>query len=103
MEEELAPLERGTVFETAVTTDGTSVPQCLLTQGQSYRGEIKYLILLADASNTGTVYIGSEGMTNIGLTKGVSIPFYNINPGNIFFTGKGTSGQILHAISGGIV
>ena len=102
-----AKLELGTVFEILVTTDTSTQPKCILQQGQSFRGILRKLILYADINNSGTLYVGSEGLCKFPLapkTSGIlaNISLDDVYPQNIFFTGAGTDGLILHGISGGV-
>lgn len=101
--EKLAPLERGTLFEAINVTNNQTTPTCILPQGQSFRGEIKLLNVLSDPNNSGTLYVGSQGICQFPLKPGIGIVYENVNPLNLFFTGYGVSGMIIHATGGGIV
>jgi hypothetical protein len=123
--ERLAPLERGTLFEAYLTTsvpsgsvDGSGnpiyvplvTPTCILSQGQSFRGEVEELILLSDLANVGNyIFVGTQGVCKFPLTWGIGITLRHINPSNVFYTSvgpgqpNGVAGLILHIIGGGIV
>ena len=104
--DQLAPLELGTVFEEIGTTNNTSIPQPLLSQGQSFRGILDDVRLKADPLNANNpnpiIYVGKQGLCKYPLTPNYEVSIRNVSPMNIFFTGNGVAGLILHAVAGGV-
>ena len=73
----------------AVPTSGTA--QALSPSGKVFAR----LTVQADLSNTGTIYVGSEGNPNIGLVAGSSITYHDVAPTDLFVLASASS-QAVH-------